>query len=518
MNTTKVLFLLALGMALSFSACTPSPARQETQEALSWGQFEAELEDLRLLLKIPGMSAAVVQDGKLAWTHGFGYADLENQLPAAPETPYHLASVTKTFAAVIVMQLVQEGKLSLDDPVSHYGVNLPEGEGVTLRHLMSHTSEGVPGERYRYNGTRYGLLSQVVLAATGKTLQEWVYERIFQPLGMQDTAPSPPVSCAGLSFAADCERVFDSLSKLYYLDADFNPVPGFNQDNFNAGAGLISTVLDLAKFDAALDADTLVSAATKELMWTPGTSNAGEKLPYGLGWFTQNYQDQRLIWHYGYSPPSTSALFFKLPDEGLTFILLANSDLLSRPVPWDESDVLTSLPALAFYKRFIMAPQASEPLPAIDWTADHTTVIGAINAVKDEALRDLLSRELIARGRLVEVFSDLKVANQRLEQMRAEAEEIGASLDPQALEPCVGDYQFADLGGATLSLTRSENRLFLSGISPEPLTLLPLSPTRFFIPSGYDYYQFDCSPEEQGGSPARLDLFYYGMTFTGWRK
>ena len=91
------------------------------------------------------MSAAVIKDGKLAWAHGFGYADLENQLPAKPETPYHLASVTKTFAALIVMQLVQEGKLSLEDPVSRYGVNLPEGEGVKGRHLMSHTSEGVPG-------------------------------------------------------------------------------------------------------------------------------------------------------------------------------------------------------------------------------------------------------------------------------------------------------------------------------------------------------------------------------------
>ena len=92
------------------------------------------------------------------------------------------------------MQLVQEGKLSLDDPVPRYGVKLLEGDKVLVRHLMSHTSEGTPGQRYQYNGARYGLLSQVVQAATGRTLQEWVYERIIQPLGMQNTAPSPPRS------------------------------------------------------------------------------------------------------------------------------------------------------------------------------------------------------------------------------------------------------------------------------------------------------------------------------------
>ncbi|MBM3135287.1 MAG: beta-lactamase family protein, partial [Chloroflexi bacterium] len=246
-----------------------------------WGQFEAELETLRQQMKIPGMSAAVVKDGQLVWARGLGYANVENRVPATPETPYHLASVTKTFAAVIIMQLVQEGKLSLDDPVARYGVNLPEGDKVLVRHLMSHTSEGTPGQRFQYNGFRYGQLSQVVQAATGRSLQEWVYERIIHPLGMENTAPSPPAACAGLSFAPTCERVYAALTRLYCLDVDASPAPGYNGDYFNAGAGLMSTVVDLAKFDAALDANTLVTAATKELMWTPTVSNSGQKLPYG---------------------------------------------------------------------------------------------------------------------------------------------------------------------------------------------------------------------------------------------
>ena len=170
---------------------TAAPPATATPEPLvqTLGAFEVELEVVRQELKIPGMSAAIVRDGQLIWARGFGYADVENQIPAGPDTPYHLASVTKPFAAVIIMQLVQEGKLSLDDPVSRYGVLVPEGDKVLVRHLLSHTSEGTPGARYQYNGDRYAQLSQVVLAATGRSLQDWLYERILQPLGMDNTAP-----------------------------------------------------------------------------------------------------------------------------------------------------------------------------------------------------------------------------------------------------------------------------------------------------------------------------------------
>ena len=368
----KTRILMVCLATILLAGCTLPGAKQEEADAKTLAAFEAELENLRQQMKIPGMSAAVVKDGKLIWARGFGYADVENGIPATAETPYHLASVTKTFAAAVIMQLVQEGKLSLDDPVSRYGVNLPEGNAVLVRHLMSHTSEGTPGQRYQYNGARYGLLSQVVLAATGRSLQEWVYERILQPLGMENTAPSPPAACAGLPFAPTCERVYAALAKPYFLDADFNPLPGFNEDYFNAGAGLMSTVVDLAKYDAALDANTLVTAATKQQMWTPTVSNSGQKLPYGLGWFTQSYRDTRLIWHSGFSPPSTSALFLKLPEEGLTLIVLANTDLLSRSYQaghGDADDVLSSLVAVTFYKDFVLAPRSDQPLPVIDWSA-----------------------------------------------------------------------------------------------------------------------------------------------------
>jgi CubicO group peptidase (beta-lactamase class C family) len=523
MSSRWVCLVVVICVALAGCSTTAAPPATATPDPLAQtlAAFEVELDAVRQEMKIPGMSAAIVKDGQLVWARGLGYADVENQIPATPDTPYHLASVTKTFAAVIIMQLVQEGKLSLDDPVSRYGVNLPEGDKVLVRHLMSHTSEGTPGEHYQYNGARYGQLSQVVLAATGRARPEWVYERILQPLGMENTAPSPPAACVGLTFAPTCERVYAALTKLYCLGADSSPAPGSNGDYFNAGAGLMSTVVDLAKYDAALDANTLVTAATKELMWTPTVSNSGQKLPYGLGWFTQSYRGTRLIWHSGFSPPSTSALFLKLPDEGLTLIALANTDLLTRQFQAghaDHSDVLSSLVGLTFYKRFVLAPRYGKPLPVIDWSADNSTVATAISQVQDEAVRNILNKELQARSALAASLADLKPAIERLASMRATAEKVGKSLEPQTLDLYAGIYEFPEAGGLTVSVTRSENKLYAAQSGSSPQELLPLSTTRFFVPTGYDYYQFDFVADADTGQTYCLVLSVYGMSFTGRRE
>jgi CubicO group peptidase (beta-lactamase class C family) len=130
---------------------TRAQSNQETksdQEVMvseaNYRSFENRLETVCQVLKIPGMSAAIVRDQELVWVSGFGYADLQNQVPATADTIYGLASVTKPVAAVLIMQLVEEGLVDLDAPISGYDVNLL-GDQITVRHLMTHTSEGIPG-------------------------------------------------------------------------------------------------------------------------------------------------------------------------------------------------------------------------------------------------------------------------------------------------------------------------------------------------------------------------------------
>jgi CubicO group peptidase (beta-lactamase class C family) len=112
-------------------------------------RFETLLESLRQELKIPAYSAAIVKDQKVIWAKGFGYADVENKIPATEHTAYHLASLTKTFASTILMQLVQEGKIKLDDPVSKYGITLRErwchsSASLVLPHIRRKSRRAVP--------------------------------------------------------------------------------------------------------------------------------------------------------------------------------------------------------------------------------------------------------------------------------------------------------------------------------------------------------------------------------------
>lgn len=366
--------------------------------------FEAQLEDLRQKLKIPAFSAAVIRDQQLLWAKGFGYADLENEIEATADTPYFLASVTKPIAATLISQLVEEGVLDLDDPVSQYGIDLESQGVVRVRHLLTHTSEGVPGTRHNYDGGRYALLGKVIEGASGKSFGEVLRERILVPLDMMNTAPAYPACDLGDFIGSpglnerdrNYARVYGELAKPYLFDRSFNIVRGVHPAHFSPAAGLISTVVDLAKFDIALDQNILLSQETKEQMFKPAFSTYGNSpdFMYGLGWYTQHHQGTRLIWHSGRNPPSVSALYLKVPDENLTFIILANTDNLTTPYPLGAGDVLYSTLALAFYEIFIFPRQFGQTVPHLDWEAEEQDLVNQLGQITNGDVREILEREL----------------------------------------------------------------------------------------------------------------------------
>ena len=182
--------LALLAVVTIFSSVTCKKASVDPVSATSITEFESRLDGLRKSTKIPGMAAGIVKDGQITWTKSYGYENIEMAKPVSNSTIFHLASLTKTFASVVIMQLVKENKISLDDPVSKYGVTLNEQGTVKVIHLLTHTSEGVPGSNYRYNGDRFSLLSNVIQSATGKTFAQLANEKIMQPVGLPNTAPS----------------------------------------------------------------------------------------------------------------------------------------------------------------------------------------------------------------------------------------------------------------------------------------------------------------------------------------
>jgi CubicO group peptidase (beta-lactamase class C family) len=343
-------------------ACKDTPTAPESIKILptpGLQGFPARLDALRVQLRIPGMSAAIVEGGEVVWAMGFGEADVRTGRPVTCATPFHLASLTKPFGATILMQLVEEGLVGLDDPVSEYGVIILSSGVVRVRHLLTHTSEEVPGSTYRYNGGRFSNLDQVILAASGRPFADLLVERILDPLLLHNTAPNPKDSSAFAFTGMDRSRFVEKMAAGYEVSGSqvhAKDHPGY----FGTAAGLVASAEDMAAFSIAIDQGRFLSPETWQQVFTPAQSNSGETLPYGMGWFIQEYQGARLQWHYGYWT-TNSSLIVRAPDKGLTFVVLANTQTLSSPYGLGtDNNVLRSDVARLFVDGFVVG---DEPLP-----------------------------------------------------------------------------------------------------------------------------------------------------------
>ena len=336
---------------LALAVCFGCQGPTLTKPATSLDDFRAHLESLRADGHIQAISAVITKDQAIVWTGTFGGTEGAS-FAASDTTVFHLASLTKPLASTVILQLVDEGKLSLDDPVSNYGIALP---GVLVRHLMSHTSEGVPGTRYAYNGDRFSLLDAVVARAAGKPFAEAVQERIIAPLGLTHMAPTPQ-SAAFAASGLEKTAYLANVAPGYTWNGD-RYVPTAYQTGFSTAAGLTASARDYAAFSMAMDRDAFLRPATKALAWTPVVSPSGDRFPYGLGWFATDYKGVRVIWHYGYWTAS-STLVIKVPSEGLSFVLLANTDGLSAPYPLGAGKLDQSPWAREFLETFVIAKLA----------------------------------------------------------------------------------------------------------------------------------------------------------------
>jgi CubicO group peptidase (beta-lactamase class C family) len=353
---------LPLLAALLYSGCQHAEPPPPRPGPTTFAAFEQDLEALRVRLRIPGMSVAIARDGEVVWARGFGWADVERRVPATPESIYHLASLTKPFASTVLLQLVDEGRLDLDAPAASFGIDLPGDETVRVRHLLSHTAGQPPGTRYRYDGHAFGELGKVIEGTTGRSFAVELTERILRPLDLRHTAPNPhdernALDEAGLDRAAIEQHLVTEYARArgrgLWPSGLFGPIrPIAYATSFHTSAGLVASAPDVARFSVALDEGLLLSDSLRDRAMRPATTPAGDPLPYGLGWFVQEHEGVRLVWHYGHWFGSSS-LIVKVPERGLTFVLLANADELSRMRRLgDHADLTRSPAAMAFVAAF----------------------------------------------------------------------------------------------------------------------------------------------------------------------
>ena len=322
---------------------------------------------------LPGLSIALVKGDELVYARGFGQRDIERGFPATPETLYCVGSVTKSFTALAIMQLAEQGKLSLDDPVNEYlpFEVKPRGEAIRLKHLLSHTTgipalayaeallrhasgtggrhlpiagpediitfaadaqdwvETAPGERWFYFNEGYAMLGQIIEKVSGQDYNDYIKDKILAPLEM---------TCS--FFAKDEVDAQDDVAIPYILSKDAAPRPGrYLYRNIRSEGGLISSVLDLSHYLMMYlgKGQGVISEASVEAMlepriplpWQSNPSLFAEDTPadpvghYGYGLSTEDFLGEILVGHGGSVFVATAHLAF-LPQSNVGVALLSN--------------------------------------------------------------------------------------------------------------------------------------------------------------------------------------------------
>jgi CubicO group peptidase (beta-lactamase class C family) len=293
--------------------------------------------------QIPGVALAVIKDGRIVLAKGYGFANVEHQVPVKPETIFQSGSVGKQFTATAVMMLMEEGKLSLDDKITKYFPDGPTAwRDITIRHMLTHTSGMTdypedfdlrrdytedelyqriktiplafqPGEKWSYSNLAYVMLGILIHKVSGKFYGDFLQERIFKPLEMS-TARIISEADIVPNRAAGYRTVNGELKNQNWVSPSLNTT---------ADGALYLTVYDMAKWDAALYTEKLLKRSTLEQMWTPVTLNNGKTYPYGFGWGLGEIRGHRIIEHGG-SWQGFKSQISRYPDDRLTVIVFAN--------------------------------------------------------------------------------------------------------------------------------------------------------------------------------------------------
>jgi CubicO group peptidase (beta-lactamase class C family) len=314
---------------------------------------------------IPGVALAVIRADEKPRVSTFGVANVEWQIPVGTNTVFEIGSLTKQFTAAGILLLAQDGRLAVDDLITKHLTNTPAAwSNITIRHLLTHSSglrnytgldgfevrrrlsqaqfiellgrqplDFAPGAQAKYCNSGFNLLGHIIENTSGLGCWKFMEERLWKPLGMNSVTTRDLV-------AVVTNRASGYVRKggvLRNRDSDLTDV-------FAAGA-MAATIVDLVKWNAALDAGLPLSAANREPMWTAGRLNSGEKTAYGFGWRVAPWRGRKNIGHSG-STSGFSASLQRFPDDRFAVIVLCN---------FDEQNIATTL------ARGIVALHFGEP-------------------------------------------------------------------------------------------------------------------------------------------------------------
>ena len=325
----------------------------------------------------PGAAVAVEHHGRLLMARGFGLENVETNSRTSAETVFRIGSITKQFTSTAVMQLVEQGKIGLDDEMTKYLPDYPtQGNRVTIRHLLTHTSgiksytglgpkfwnewgrldmsndqmlalfkdipfDFKPGEKYAYNNSAFFLLGVIIEKVSGMPYRQYIAEKVFQPLGLAST-----------SYCDDRAIVPHRASGYEAQGGKVSNSAPISLNTPGAAGALCSTVLDLVRWQHAFDDARLISAASRDQIRTSATLNDGKPTNYGFGLGVRQFEGHRSFVHSGGINGFASWLA-RYPDDDLTVTVLTNSgggpaprigELIARVVLGIPMPALADLP------------------------------------------------------------------------------------------------------------------------------------------------------------------------------
>ena len=371
----RAILAVAVAVSATNTAAGLRPAHEEEKSRRADARAAESVVEGRVGKDEPGLAVLVRKDGRTVLERGWGLRDLRSRTVVDARTGFRLASMTKPFTAAAVMLLVRDGRLRYDTALTDVFPSFPAyGRGITIRHLLTHTSglpdyeelmaaaekggapiwtaerqihddevlnllrgakEGrfAPGTSFAYSNSGYVVLGLVVARVSGMPFGEFLAKRVFRPLEMERTlayeAEKNDVPARAFGHARDGSS---------FREADQSPTSATLGDG-----GVYSNLEDLAKWDEALRVSTLLSpGAMKPALdpvtlpdgtlprWPPGEPSGdnlapGERVAYGFGWMLDPWKGHRRMWHHGESI-GFATVIDRFPDDGLTVVVLANRD------------------------------------------------------------------------------------------------------------------------------------------------------------------------------------------------
>lgn len=497
-----------------------------------------------------GAAILVSKKGKVIYEKAIGKANFELNVPMQPNSVFRLASITKQFTAIAILQLMEVGKLNLQDEITRFLPDYPtQGAHITIEHLLTHTSgirdytsikdtvqrskldvtpvqmihyfseqpmRFAPGSRYEYSNSNYFLLGYIIEKITGNSYGDYLANHFFRPLGMTNSL-----------YADDHKIIANRVSGYTKGPKEIENAQAISMTQPYAAGGILSTVEDLFKWNAALQSYKLVKKETLAKAFTRYKLTGGRESNYGYGFRFGFIQESPSIWHGGLIDGFFTMAMY-LPKEDVYVVVLTNCDCASPEVataklaaaaigkPYDVAEVRLAPAVLKQYEG-IYENEAGDQLHVGQTQGKLTIQRG--NSPKTSA--KAFSQKKFSLGDALITMEFVTTSNAQIEQLiiktrngnevwkkseKSLATQTEMKLDEKTLDLYTGTYEVTP--EFTFVITRENNRLFLKAEGQEKVEMYAAAPGKFFLKVNDARFEFI----SESGKITKVSLSQGGRT------